>query len=83
MEPDHTQEGMIVCNAGLYKRNYPMNGEKFDETTLDEMHETTFSLSETLDIGIDNGTPVSNKYSIKNHFPYTGELDKVIVKLTD
>jgi arylsulfatase len=60
-----------------------INGEKVDETTLEEMHISTFSLSETFDIGIDNGTPVSNKYTVKNHFPYTGELEKVIFKLTE
>jgi len=60
-----------------------INGEKVDETTLEEMHISTFSLSETFDVGIDAGTPVSNKYSVKNHFPFTGELDKVIVKLTE
>jgi hypothetical protein len=60
-----------------------INGDKVDETTLDEMHISTFSLSETFDVGIDAGTPVSNKYSVKNHFPFTGELDKVIVKLTE
>ncbi len=60
-----------------------INGEKVDETTLEEMHISTFSLSETFDIGIDAGTPVSDKYTVKNHFPYTGELEKVIVKLSE
>ena len=60
-----------------------INGEKVSETTFEEMHISTFSLSETFDVGIDAGTPVSNKYSMKNHFPFTGELDKVIVKLTN
>jgi len=60
-----------------------INGSQVDETTLEEMHVSTFSLSETFDVGVDAGTPVSNKYKVKNHFPYTGELDKVIVKITD
>lgn len=60
-----------------------INGEKVSETTFDEMHISTFSLSETFDVGVDAGTPVSNKYTVKNHFPFTGELDKVIVKLTE
>ncbi len=46
------------------------------------MHISTFSLSETFDVGIDAGTPVSNKYRVTNHYPYTGELNKVIVHLT-
>ncbi len=60
-----------------------VNGEKVDEVAMPEMHISTFSLSETFDVGVDYGTPVSNKYSITNHFPYTGELDKVIVKLIE
>ena len=60
-----------------------VNGEEVDEVELTEMHISTFSLSETFDIGIDAGTPVSDKYSIKNHFPYTGKLDKVVVRLTE
>jgi len=60
-----------------------VNDKVVDETLLEEMHISTFSLSETFDIGIDAGTPVSNKYSVKNHFPYTGELQKVVVKITE
>jgi hypothetical protein len=59
-----------------------VNGEKVDEVEMPEMHISTFSLSETFDIGIDSGTPVSNKYAVTNHFPYTGELNNVVVKLT-
>jgi arylsulfatase len=60
-----------------------INGKQVDEVKLEEMHISTFSLSETFDVGIDAGTPVSDKYSVKNHFPYTGKLDKVIVRLTE
>lgn len=60
-----------------------INGNKVDEVELTEMHISTFSLSETFDVGVDAGTPVSDKYRIKNHYPYTGKLQKVIVKLTD
>jgi hypothetical protein len=60
-----------------------INGKKVDEVELTEMHISTFSLSETFDIGIDAGTPVSDKYTVKNHFPYTGELQKVTVKITE
>jgi len=34
-------------------------------------------------VGIDAGTPVSNKYRVTNHYPFTGDLDEVIVRLTD
>ncbi len=60
-----------------------INGEKVDEVDMPEMHVSTFSLSETFDVGIDAGTPVSDKYRVKNHYPFTGELDRVIVRLTD
>ena len=60
-----------------------INGKQVDEVKMEEMHISTFSLSETFDVGIDAGTPVSNKYSVKNHFPYTGELDKVVFRLTE
>lgn len=60
-----------------------INGEKVDDVEMPDMHISTFSLSETFDVGIDAGTPVSNKYRHTNHYPYTGELDKVVVKLID
>ena len=60
-----------------------INGEEVGEVDMPEMHISTFSLSETFDVGIDSGTPVSNKYAVTNHFPYNGELDKVTVMLTD
>jgi len=50
---------------------------------MPEMHISTFSLSETFDVGVDAGTPVSNKYRVKNRYPYSGDLDKVVVRLTD
>jgi arylsulfatase len=60
-----------------------VNGTKVDEVDMPEMHISTFSLSETFDVGIDAGTPVSNKYRVTNHYPFTGQLDKVVVKLTE
>ena len=60
-----------------------INGKKVADVDMPEMHISTFSLSETFDVGIDSGTPVSNKYSVENHFPYTGKLDKVTFRLTD
>ena len=71
-------EGIPGGTGELY-----VNGKKVDEVEMPEMHISTFSLSETFDVGIDAGTPVSNKYRVTNHYPYTGELDKVIVRLTD
>jgi arylsulfatase len=78
IEDGGTTPGIPGGKGELY-----VNGQKVDEVVMPEMHISTFSLSETFDVGIDAGTPVSNKYRVTNHYPYTGELDKVIVKLTD
>ncbi len=77
IEDGGTTEGIPGGTGELY-----INGDKVDDVYMPEMHISTFSLSETFDVGIDAGTPVSDKYSVTNHFPYTGELDKVIVRLT-
>jgi len=77
-EDGGTTEGIPGGKGELY-----VNGNKADEVEMPEMHISTFSLSETFDVGVDAGTPVSNKYRVTNHYPYTGELDKVIVRLTD
>ena len=67
---------------GLY---YSLESPPLPKGNVDipEMHISTFSLWETFDVGIDAGTPVCNKYRITNHYPYTGELDKVVVTLTE
>lgn len=60
-----------------------INGKKVDEVLVPEMHLSTSSLSETFDVGVDNGTPVTPGYGEAAHFAFTGQLDKVIFKLTD
>jgi arylsulfatase len=71
-------EGIPGGKGELY-----INGKKVDEVDMPEMHISTFSLSETFDVGIDAGTPVTTDYAVENHFPYTGELDKITIRLTD
>ena len=78
IETGGATEGFPGGRGELY-----VNGNKVDEVEMPEMHISTFSLSETFDVGVDAGTPVSNKYRVTNHYPYTGELDKVVVRLTD
>ena len=78
IEDGGTTPGIPGGKGALY-----INGEKVDEVEMPEMHISTFSLSETFDVGIDAGTPVSDKYRVKNHYPFTGGLDKVIVKITE
>ena len=58
-----------------------INGEKVDEIEMPEMHRSTYSLAETFDVGRDMGTQVSKLYN--GPFEFTGEMDKVIITLTD
>ncbi len=58
-----------------------VNGKKVDESDMPKMHIATYSLAETFDVGRDTGTQVSKLYT--DPFPFTGELDKVVVTLTD
>jgi arylsulfatase len=78
IEDGGTTPGIPGGKGELY-----VNGEKVDDVEMPEMHVSTFSLSETFDVGIDAGTPVTDKYKVTNHWPFTGKLDKVVVKLTD
>jgi arylsulfatase A-like enzyme len=68
--------GMLKGTGELY-----VNGMKVAEGAIDHTVPGAFSLSETFDVGVDNGTPVSSHYSTKDHFPFTGALDKVVVTL--
>jgi arylsulfatase len=58
-----------------------VNGKKVDQKDMPEMHRSTYSLAETFDVGIDTGTQVSKLY--KGPFKFKGDLDKVVIKLTD
>jgi arylsulfatase len=59
-----------------------VNGKKVDETDMPQMHISTYSLAETFDVGIDNGTQVDPRYA-GSPFEYTGELDRVVITLRD
>ena len=69
--------GMLKGTGELY-----VNGKKVAEGALDQTVPGSFSLSETFDVGVDNGTPVSKNYKRKDHFPFTGQIDKVTITLT-
>lgn len=58
-----------------------VNGQKVDEADMPQMHISTYSLAETFDVGRDTGTQVSRIYA--DPFPFQGELDKVVIVLTD
>jgi arylsulfatase len=75
---DFKKTGFVQGVGALF-----VNGKKVAETKMAKMHLSTFSLSETFDVGADYGTPVSPNYKSKDpHFPYTGTLDKVTITLT-
>jgi arylsulfatase len=82
-------KGEIVMKA-VYKANAEektavlelyINDEKVGEGTIDRIMIASYSISETFDVGVDMGSPVSKEYTRDNEF--SGELEKVIVKLTD
>jgi arylsulfatase len=58
-----------------------VNGDKVDEVDMPAMHISTYSLAETFDIGCDTGTQVDPVYD-GGPFPFTGELGKVTIRLT-
>lgn len=59
-----------------------VNGKKVDEDYFEMMHISTYSLAETFDVGMDSGTQVDKDYE-GSPFEFTGEIDKVVVTLTD
>ena len=59
-----------------------VNGNKVDEEYFEFMHISTYSLAETFDIGMDSGTQVDKDYE-GSPFEFTGEIDKVVITLTD
>jgi len=59
-----------------------VQGEKVDEEYFEFMHISTYSLAETFDVGADYGTQVDKGYE-GSPFEFQGELDRVVVTLTD
>ena len=58
-----------------------VNGKKIAERAIDQTVSSAFSLTESFDVGVDSGTPVSNLYKTKDHYRFTGALDKVVITL--
>ena len=56
-----------------------VNGEQVGQGPVNRTHPGQYSLSETFDVGVDTGTPVSMSYARDNAF--SGVLDKLIVSL--
>ena len=59
-----------------------VNGEEADRTEMPKMHLATYSLAETFDVGLDTGTQVDPGYG-GTPFPFTGDLDRVVITLRD
>jgi len=59
-----------------------VNGKKVGEQYMPQMHISTYSLAETFDVGKDTGTQVSKIYA-GDPFAFNGELDRVVITLTD
>jgi len=59
-----------------------VNGNKVDEEYFEMMHISTYSLAETFDVGADYGTQVDKAYE-GEPFEFVGELDRVVITLTD
>ena len=59
-----------------------VNGEKVDEEYFEMMHISTYSLAETFDVGADYGTQVDKAYE-GSPYEFSGNLDKVLITLTD
>ena len=68
--------GMLKGTGELY-----VNGKKVAEAAIEKTVSGAFSLNESFDVGVDNGTPVSKNYKAKDHFRFTGEIDKVVINL--
>lgn len=56
-----------------------IDGRSVGTVDMPATHTATFSLSETFDLGRDNGTQVSTLY--QGEFPWTGSLDRVTFRL--
>ena len=58
-----------------------VNGKQVGQGNVERVVPGTYSLSETFDVGQDTGSPVSKDYDRDNVF--TGELDRVVIKIAD
>jgi len=56
-----------------------INGTSAGKVNVDRILMVTYSISETFDVGVDMGSPVSKEYDRENEF--SGNLEKVVVSL--
>ena len=58
-----------------------VDGKEMARTTVKRTVPGAFTASETFDVGVDLGSPVSLDYFDRAPFPFTGKIGKVEVKL--
>ena len=58
-----------------------MDGKQVAQGRIERTIPFRVSVDETLDIGEDTGTPVSEDYHVP--FKFTGDLNRVVIRLTD
>jgi len=76
---DFNYDGGGVGKGG--QANLSVDGETVDSQRLPKTIAFRMSLDETLDIGEDTGTPVSEDYTVP--FKFTGKLEKVTIQIAD
>jgi arylsulfatase len=69
-----TRTGQFQGKAELF-----INGSEVGETAMAKTVPSIFSLEETLDLGVDTGTPVSQRY--ETPFGFTGVINRVVIDL--
>ncbi len=76
---DFNYDGGGVGKGG--EATLTVDGEKVASGRLDQTIAYRMSLDETLDVGEDTGTPVSEDYEVP--FKFTGDIEKVTVNITE
>jgi arylsulfatase len=76
---DFNYDGGGVGKGG--QATLTVDGEKVASEKLPQTIAFRMSLDETLDIGEDTGTPVSEDYQVP--FKFSGEIEKVTINITD
>ena len=58
-----------------------VDGKQLAQGKIERTIPIRFSLDETMDVGLDTGTPVVEDYVGKMPFKFTGSLKKVVIEL--
>jgi arylsulfatase len=71
--------GMMSRRPGGGRGRLLINGQQVGEAHFEEFGGFTHAIHETLDVGRDSGSPVSDDYAAPN--PYTGKVVKIEIEL--